>query len=56
MRWVLPINTQTRTRRVFAWWPRELATHKIWLEFYEVEEMYIQGRWIVQRRNIIERT
>jgi hypothetical protein len=49
MKWELPIKGQIRYRKKFAWFPIETPNHKIWLEFYQVEEMYVEGFWIVQK-------
>jgi len=49
MKWKLPIEGQIRHRKKFSWFPVETSSHKIWLEFYQVQEMYIQGFWITQK-------
>jgi hypothetical protein len=55
MRWLLPDTSQVRRRRIFAWRPVEVENYRVWLEFYEVEEMYICDRWILQSRHLIHR-
>jgi hypothetical protein len=55
MRWLLPDSSQVRRRRLFAWRPTEVENYRIWLEFYEIEEMYIFDRWVMQRKYIIHR-
>jgi hypothetical protein len=55
MRWLLPNSSQVRHRRIFAWRPIEIENYRVWLEFYEVEEMYIMDRWVIQRKHLIHR-
>jgi hypothetical protein len=53
MRWPLPDKAQVRRRRQFAWRPLEVENYRIWLEFYEVEEIYICDRWAMQGKYLI---
>lgn len=50
MRWKLPNNGDIRVRTKFAWFPIEVQGYKLWLELYEVKEMYVSGGWILQDR------
>lgn len=38
-----PINGDRRTAKRFAWFPRIVESHLIWLEFYLSEEEYVKS-------------
>lgn len=54
MRWKLPNNMATRTRKKFAWLPKKIGSYKIWLEFYFIEEAYYEmtGKWHTKNINL----
>lgn len=36
-----PEHGSTRIKRVFAWSPRQIADEIVWLEFFEVFQVYV---------------
>jgi hypothetical protein len=39
-----------RFKRRFAWRPTIVENYRIWLEFYYAEEVYLENRWMIQRK------
>lgn len=65
MRWLAenppkPKAAQTRCRRVFAWRPTRVKEHVVWLESYEVYEVYFSpadgtaGWWSETNRKVLD--
>jgi hypothetical protein len=46
MRWrtvkPVPKHGEIRTRHKFAWRPTEVEDHTVWLEFYQITEVWIE--------------
>ena len=55
MRWLLPDSSSIRFRKKFAWLPIIVENHRIWLEFYEIEEQFIIGSWVYQGSYLINK-
>jgi hypothetical protein len=55
MRWLLPDSSSVRFRKKFAWLPIIVENHRIWLEFYEIEEQFILSRWVYQGAYLINK-
>lgn len=55
MRWLLPNPSSVRFRKKFAWLPIIVENHRIWLEFYEIEEQFIVNRWSFQRKYLLRK-
>lgn len=44
----------TRSRRVFALRPTEVGDSIVWLETYEIHEVYTTKGWIESNRNVLD--
>jgi hypothetical protein len=43
-----------RTKKKFAWRPQKIGSYMVWLEFYEVKEVFyeVTGKWHTENINL----
>jgi hypothetical protein len=52
MKWQLPEQGNIRVRKKFAYLPVKIDNYIIWFEHYYSHQIYIFGRWYVQRKEL----
>ena len=57
----VPKHGEVRTRHKFAWWPTDVEEYTVWLETYQVNEIWIEydkrhdipGGWDVVSKHLL---